>query len=63
MFKSTIGFKHLSFSELEDAEEEAVTPPSPRSEATGGKLLFTTPSSTASGLTGGQGAGIYQMCV
>ena len=54
MFCTTIGFEHLSFSDVEDDEDEAVTPSSLRSEATGGKsLLFSTPSSTVSGLTGG----------
>ena len=55
MFRTTIGFEHLSFSDVEDDEDEAVTPSSLRSEATGGKsLLFSTPSSTVSGLTGGR---------
>ena len=63
MFRATAGFENLTFSDCdEDVEEEAVTPVSVWTEATGGKsLMFLTPSPT--GLTGGQGVGIYQKFV
>jgi hypothetical protein len=62
MFRTTIGFENLSFSDYEEAEDEAVTPPSPRSRATGdGKSrLFTTPPSAGFGLRGGRARGFIQ---
>ena len=61
MFRTTIGFEHLSFSDYEEDEDEAVMPSSLWSEATGSKsLLFSTPSSTVSGLMGGRARGFIE---